>query len=177
MRINNDINSLSPSFRKKFDPRRAEVKWKYPNAQVFEARRSQERQAFLYAQWRTRPGKIVTWTLTSKHKDWNAVDVVFDDENWNPKWSWPYDDLIEMAKKYGIRNLKPKETCHFEDDWKPFTPFEKKMTEEEISLQLQAYLSLNRVTHKKLTDPKFQKVRDALAELSKQIRELGYEQK
>jgi hypothetical protein len=51
------------------------------------------------------------------------------------------------------------------------------MTEEEISLQLQAYLSLNRVTHKKLTDPKFQKVRDALAELSKQIRELGYEQK
>jgi len=28
-----------------------------------------------------------------------------------------------MAKKYEIRNLKPKETCHFEDNGKPYNPF------------------------------------------------------
>ena len=114
--IINDINKLSPEFRKRFDPRWAEVKKKYPTAQVFETLRTQERQNRLYAQGRTRPWKIVTWTLTSNHKDWNAVDIIFDG-----KRSWPYDDIIEMAKKYGIRNLKPTETCHFElDDTKKF---------------------------------------------------------
>jgi len=48
MKINNDINSLSPTFRKKFDPRRKEVKEKYPHAHVFETRRSKERQKRLY---------------------------------------------------------------------------------------------------------------------------------
>lgn len=53
--INNDINSLSVEFRKRFDPFRKEVLQKYPNAVVFECRRSQERQNWLYAQGRTRP--------------------------------------------------------------------------------------------------------------------------
>jgi hypothetical protein len=119
--INNDINSLSPSFRAKFNDWRAEVIAKYPNAVVFEARRSQERQNRLYAQWRTRPWKIVTRTLNSNHKDWNAVDIVFRN-NWRLEWSWPYGDLIAIAKKYWIRNLAPKELCHFEDDGTPYVP-------------------------------------------------------
>ena len=53
--INNNIDSLSPNFRKKFDLRRTEVLSKYPNAVVFEARRSQERQNWLYTQGRSRP--------------------------------------------------------------------------------------------------------------------------
>lgn len=53
--INKDINALDPAFRKKFDARRAEVKSKYPNAEVFETRRSQERQNWLYASGRSRP--------------------------------------------------------------------------------------------------------------------------
>lgn len=119
--INNDINSLSPSFRVKFNDWRAEVIVKYPNAVVFEARRSQERQNRLYAQWRTRPWKIVTRTLTSNHKDWNAVDIVFRN-NWRLEWVWPYNDLIEMAKKYNIENLAPKELCHFQDNGIPYQP-------------------------------------------------------
>ena len=126
--INSDINSLNPNFRKKFDLWRAEVISKYPNAVVFEARRSQERQNRLYAQGRTRPGKMVTWTLNSNHKDWNAVDIVFRN-NGVLQRVWPYDDLIEMAKKYGIRNLKPKETCHFEDDGTVYTPVVQKPSE------------------------------------------------
>lgn len=43
-----------------------------------------------------------------------AVDVVFVQKNWNIGRNWPYWDLIVMAKKYGIKNLKPRETCHFE---------------------------------------------------------------
>lgn len=121
--INKDINALDPAFRKKFDARRAEVKSKHPNAEVFETRRSQERQNWLYASGRTRPWPTVTRTLTSNHFTWKAVDIVFY-QNWQPTRSWPYDSLIEMAKKYWIRNLKPKETCHFEDDGTPYNPQE-----------------------------------------------------
>lgn len=67
--INNDINTLNPAFRKKFDPWRKEVLAKYPNAVIFEARRSQDRQDWLYAQGRSRPGKIVTWLKISNHRD------------------------------------------------------------------------------------------------------------
>lgn len=119
--INNDINSLDPAFKRKFKLWRKEVIAKYPNAVVFEARRSQERQDWLYAQGRTRPGKVVTWTKTSNHKDGKAVDIVFKN-NWKLERAWPYNDLIAMAKKYGIRNLAPKELCHFEDDWTILQP-------------------------------------------------------
>ena len=43
---------------------------------VIEGVRTLERQQTLYAQGRTKPGKIVTWTLKSKHIEGKAVDVV-----------------------------------------------------------------------------------------------------
>lgn len=42
---------------------------------VVEGLRSKERQAELYAQGRTKPGNIVTWTMKSKHIDGLAVDL------------------------------------------------------------------------------------------------------
>ena len=42
---------------------------------VVEGRRTKARQADLYAQGRTKPGKVVTWTLKSKHIDGLAVDL------------------------------------------------------------------------------------------------------
>lgn len=42
---------------------------------VTETYRSQERQKYLYAQGRTRPGNIVTWTLDSNHKSRLAWDI------------------------------------------------------------------------------------------------------
>lgn len=124
--INNDISSLDPQFRKKFDLWRKEVITKYPNAVVFETKRSQLRQDWLYAQGRTRPWKIVTWTKNSNHKEWKAVDIVFRN-NWKLERAWPYNDLIVMAKKYGIKNLAPKELCHFEDDWTVLLVWEKQV--------------------------------------------------
>lgn len=45
------------------------------NIFITETYRSQERQNYLYAQGRTRPGQIVTWTLNSKHKSRLAWDI------------------------------------------------------------------------------------------------------
>jgi len=42
---------------------------------VVEGSRTQERQNQLYAQGRTAPGPIVTWTLESKHITGDAVDL------------------------------------------------------------------------------------------------------
>ncbi len=43
---------------------------------VIEGLRSREKQRALYAQGRTVPGKVVTWTLRSKHIDGLAVDLL-----------------------------------------------------------------------------------------------------
>jgi len=117
--VNNDINLLSDNFKKKFTAWRSEVIAKYPNAVVFEWVRSQLRQDWLYAQWRTRPGKIVTWTRTSNHSTGNAVDVVFRN-NGKLERAGPYNELVKIAKKYGIRNLWPDDLSHFEDDGIPY---------------------------------------------------------
>ncbi|ODV57142.1 M15 family metallopeptidase [Lysinibacillus fusiformis] len=45
------------------------------NVFITETYRSQERQKYLYAQGRTRPGQIVTWTLDSNHKSRLAWDI------------------------------------------------------------------------------------------------------
>lgn len=83
---NSDINSLSASFKKKFDLFRKEVIAKYPNAMVFEAFRTRERQERLYGVGRTHSldRKPVTRTLNSRHLTGNAVDIVFKDTKGNP---------------------------------------------------------------------------------------------
>lgn len=131
-----DINKLSVNFRKKFNPRRSEVIKKYPDAQIFETLRTQERQNRLYGVWRTHSlqRKPVTRTLTSNHKDWNAVDVIF-----GGKRAWPYDDLIAMGKKYGIKNLKPLETCHFEDDGTVYNPI---FENSKLTIAIREYMAL-----------------------------------
>ncbi|EOV4146767.1 M15 family metallopeptidase [Yersinia enterocolitica] len=43
---------------------------------VIEGVRTVSRQQQLYAQGRTTPGKVVTWTMKSKHIDGNAVDLL-----------------------------------------------------------------------------------------------------
>lgn len=127
--INRNIDDLSSNFKPKVIDFLAECKEKWFNIMVFEWLRTQERQKELYAQWRTKPWKIVTWTLKSNHLTGNAVDIVFKDSKWNPTWSWDYDSLIAIAKKYWIRNLKPKETAHFEDDWTIYKPMKSKYTD------------------------------------------------
>ncbi len=57
------------------------------NVFITETYRSQERQKYLYAQGRTRPGQIVTWTLDSNHKSRLAWDIAVG----------PPQDLYDVA--------------------------------------------------------------------------------
>ena len=54
---------------------------------VVEGVRTEKRQQELYAQGRTKPGKVVTWTMNSKHIDGLAVDLApYDHETKQILW-------------------------------------------------------------------------------------------
>lgn len=68
--------------------------------------RTQEEQDALYAQGRTKPGQIVTWTRKSRHITGHAVDVVAL-VNGKISWEIPYyrqiaDTVKEVAVQLGI---------------------------------------------------------------------------
>ncbi|MCG8467965.1 MAG: hypothetical protein MJB57_07095 [Gemmatimonadetes bacterium] len=80
---------------------------------VVETHRSQERQAELYAQGRTKPGPIVTWTEHSAHTEGLAVDVIvdggYDDD-------LAYERLQRIAREEGLKTLGPSDRGHLELD-------------------------------------------------------------
>lgn len=69
--------------------------------------RTQAEQDELFKQGRTKPGRIVTWTLDSNHKTGHAVDVVIIGPDGNADWTEAhYEDLSKhicaVAEKLGI---------------------------------------------------------------------------
>ncbi|UED78413.1 M15 family metallopeptidase [Lysinibacillus sp. CD3-6] len=71
------------------------------NIFVTETYRSQARQNYLYAQGRTRPGEIVTWTLKSNHTSRLAWDIAVAP----PKTLYDVNTLTKVgaiARKLGI---------------------------------------------------------------------------
>ena len=86
---------------------------------VTETLRTKERQLELYAQGRTKPGKVVTWTKTSRHQSGLAWDICK-----NVKGS-EYSDIAffescgRIAKALGITwggDFKNRDMPHFEVD-------------------------------------------------------------
>lgn len=77
---------------------------------VFEAFRSPERQAYLYAQGRTRPGRIVTYAESwrSYHQYGLAVDLVFGGPG---RWTWDeprrgmWKKMHEIGRSHGLMPL------------------------------------------------------------------------
>lgn len=64
---------------------------------VVEGVRTIQRQRDLYAQGRTKPGKVVTWTMNSKHIDGLAVDLApYDHETRQILWGdvLKFNDMI-----------------------------------------------------------------------------------
>ena len=74
---------------------------------VLEGVRTLERQRELYAQGRTAPGKIVTWTMKSRHIEGKAVDLVPYPLDWNDleKFNKIKDAMFQAAKEQDV-NLR-----------------------------------------------------------------------
>lgn len=90
------------------------------NVLITETYRSQNRQNYLYEQGRTRPGKKVTWTYTSRHtsrRAWDICENIKGREYANPSF---FKRCAEVAADLGITwggdwNSTP-DTPHFEID-------------------------------------------------------------
>ena len=91
---------------------------------ILEAYRTPARQKELYAQGRTKPGPIVTYTLSSKHTDGLAIDI--------QPINCTHKDLEKIAFKYGITHPLGFDPPHWEFD---------KVGEEPPSLQDQLRLA------------------------------------
>lgn len=104
-----DISKLHPAIRDKVRAIRDQLQKEKIPFEVFEAFRTPERQANLWAQGRTKPGNKVTWVgpWKSIHQYGLAVDfVLFIDGQW--KWDdsgdrskW-WDRMHELAKHHGM---------------------------------------------------------------------------
>lgn len=103
---------LDPEFQTRFARVAARMKAEHGHeVKVVETIRTQERQEFLFAQGRTRPGPVVTWTLNSNHRAGRAADVIIDGTYNNPKG---YARLAEIAAQEGLRTLGAKDPGHVE---------------------------------------------------------------
>lgn len=75
-------------------------------------RRTQAEQEALWAVGRTTPGKIITWTLTSKHLTGDAFDFVV---LWNGKPDWNmvqkqwWQTAVAIGKGLGLQQAVNKE--------------------------------------------------------------------
>ena len=109
-----DLDDLDPEMRQRLERVLSRMRSEYGhNVTLVEAYRSQERQAALYAQGRTAPGPIVTWTQDSKHTQGLAVDVMIDG-SWAPHEG--YQRLNRIAAEEGLKTLWPNDPGHIEMD-------------------------------------------------------------
>lgn len=92
--------------------------------------RSQEEQDALYAQGRSAPGKVVTWTRHSRHTSRRAFDIAVLSHG-KPTWDTKVDvdgdsvpDYVEagrLGEKAGLTwggRWKKPDYAHFQDDEK-----------------------------------------------------------
>jgi peptidoglycan L-alanyl-D-glutamate endopeptidase CwlK len=107
-----DLSALHPAVRKAVEATHRQIVAEGHPFEVFEAYRTPKRQAFLFAQGRTRPGEIVTkagpWS--SYHQYGLAADFVL---KINGNWSWEdkgakaksWRRLHEIARENGLEPL------------------------------------------------------------------------
>ena len=77
--------------------------------------RTKEEQAELYAQGRTKPGKIVTWTLDSRHLTGRAIDFVV---YLNGKVTWEEKYYDRVADAFIVSALKLNIPITWGGSWK-----------------------------------------------------------
>jgi hypothetical protein len=107
-----DLDGVAPALQAKVQRVIDRMRQEYGHdVTVVEATRSQERQDYLFAQGRTRPGPVVTWTRDSAHTHGNAVDVVVDGSWDNPAG---FARLQRIAREEGLRTLGMRDPGHLE---------------------------------------------------------------
>lgn len=139
-----DISELTPAAQKACRLFLAECTKRGIPIFITETYRSQERQNELYAQGRTKPGKIVTWTLNSRHTSRRAWDIAVDGKEL-------YD--MEVIKKAGEAGRKlgiiwggnwefTPDYPHFEvgENWKE-PKEEQELTQEEFNKMMDTYIA------------------------------------
>lgn len=146
------LDKLEPNFQKKV---RAFMKEVDDKIFITESRRSNERQAELYAKWRTKPWRKVTRVRHSRHQDWLAIDFAFRWDTMYPKDLWRRIEIYWIAKKYWIDNLWQKynvDKPHLQDDWTKFISSQNNkmysITEEDKKEMIQSFMLKNSSLHK-----------------------------
>ena len=138
-----DVKELTPAAQKACRLFLKKCKESGLNIFLTETYRSQARQNQLYAQGRTEPGKIVTWTLNSRHTSRRAWDIAVIGKDL-------YDmTVIRQAGAIG-QSLgmtwggiwSPPDYCHFEitEDWTAPEEVEE-MTQAEFNKMMDNYLA------------------------------------
>ncbi|MEO7965493.1 MAG: M15 family metallopeptidase, partial [Gemmatimonadaceae bacterium] len=110
--VRRSTDALVPDLRLRLDRVIDRMKSEFGySVEVVETVRSQARQDELFAQGRSAPGEVVTWTRNSKHTAGRAVDVVIDGSYENAA---AYRDLAQVAREEGLRSLWPRDGGHLE---------------------------------------------------------------
>lgn len=138
-----DINELTPTAQKACRLFLKKCEEAGLNIFITETYRSQERQNELYAQGRTEPGQIVTWTLHSRHTSRRAWDIAVNGGNL-------YDMSVirkagEIGQQLGITwggIWSPPDYAHFEvtNDWKAPEEVEE-VTQEQFNQMMETYIA------------------------------------
>ena len=112
--IDRSLSALQPEFRRKLQAviTRMQTEYGY-QVDVNETYRSQARQDQLFAQGRTAPGPVVTWTEHSLHSRGLAADLTItggspDDPTGADR------QLAVVAQQEGLRTLGPRDPDHVE---------------------------------------------------------------
>jgi hypothetical protein len=107
-----NLDALAPEFRARLDRVITRMRNEFGHdVQLVETGRSPERQAWLFAQGRTRPGPVVTWTQQSAHLTGDAADVIVDGR-WRDEQA--YGRLHRIADEEGLRTLGARDPGHLE---------------------------------------------------------------
>jgi len=110
--IDRSIAALDPALQERLGRVMARMREETGHeVQVGETYRSQSRQNALYAQGRSTPGPVVTWTQSSKHTKGRAVDLLVDGGS---AGSDAYAALRRIASQEGLRTLGERDPGHLE---------------------------------------------------------------
>ncbi|MBC7843035.1 MAG: M15 family metallopeptidase, partial [Gemmatimonadaceae bacterium] len=110
--LQTDLTKLDPEFRERLQKVIDRMHTEYGHAvRIVETVRSQSRQDALFAQGRTEPGPVVTWTTHSKHGTGLAADLIVDGAWKNPVG---YAHLATLARQEGLRTLGARDPGHVE---------------------------------------------------------------